>query len=282
MTGEANGRHWGGNEHDWGGNCLPSQHVKIRPDLSSGAPNGVEGRHTGAAFIPRGHLLVTRGGIIRCVGAPHPTAWLLCVRGAATMALYVCKEQHLFPRGAYRCRRVAYRGGIYSQERPSALGAAYRGGIYFPGAPIGVEGWHIGVAFILGTALGAAYRGGIYFPGAPIIVEGRYLFSGAPIDNERLYTGAPFIPPGRLLVSRGGIPKAASIFRGSYRRRGSAYRGGIYFSRAPIDAEGRHLFSGAPNGVEGRHTGAAFIPPGHLLVTRGGITRCVGAPYPTA
>ena len=205
--------------------------------------------------------MVTRGGIIRCVGAPNPTAWLLCVRGAATMALYVCKEQHLFPRGAYRCRRVAYRGGIYSQERPSALGAAY--------------------------------RGGIYFPGAPIIVEGRYLFSGAPIDNERLYTGAPFIPPGRLLVSRGGIPKAASIFRGSYRRRGSAYRGayrrrgaayrgGIYFSRAPIGAEGRHLFSGAPNGVEGRHTGAAFIPPGHLLVTRGGITRCVGAPYPTA
>ena len=31
MTGEGNGRHWGGNEHDWGGNCLPSQHVKIRP-----------------------------------------------------------------------------------------------------------------------------------------------------------------------------------------------------------------------------------------------------------
>ena len=33
LTGEANGHHWGGIHDDWGGNCLPSKHVKIRPGI---------------------------------------------------------------------------------------------------------------------------------------------------------------------------------------------------------------------------------------------------------
>ena len=218
----------------------------------------VEGRHTGQHLFP-GRLSASRGGIQGrhfISRAPIGFEGRHLFPGAPIGVV----GRYLFPWGAFWCRWAACKGGIYFRGSYRRRGAEYRGGIYLPGRLLASRGGTKGRMFI-SPGLISVSRGRI---------QGRHLFLSGAFQCG----GAAIISPGRLSMSRGGIQgrylfpgapigierrhtRAASIFLGPYRRRGSAYKGGIYFpGRLPVSrggTQGRHLF---PKGVERRRAAA--------------------------